>query len=175
MKKINRYLITLFVSLLLFSLVNAGLSGNTYSDEKYGFEITLPAEWKINTSGVKKHVLILSPDEASEVGVDVFPLNAKQREAIDVATNQFNAYDSWEYIAGRHLGFFEKHGADSGFCVMYNKSVFGSSGRQKKIIVQEYYLLKNGRAYIVTLLTDSEHWENSKTGMLDALNSFRIY
>lgn len=160
---------------LLWNCAQAKINGNTYIDDSYGFEISAPAEWKINTTGVKKRVLLLSSDEATEVGVDVMAQTAKNREAYDVAVNQFSAYDSWVYIAGRHLGIFERHGADSGFSVMYSKSVFGGSGREKKIIVQEYYFVKAGKVYILTMLTDSEHWASAKSAIMDALNSFRIY
>lgn len=163
-----------FIFLFITALAQAKLSGNTFSDDSFNFEITVPGNWKINTTGVKKRVLLLSGDDASEVGIDVVPLN-KPLDGHEFALSQFNNYDSWEYVAGRYLGFFEKHGADNGFCVMYNKSVFGSSGREKKIIVQEYYFIKSGKAYVVSLLTDSEHWNNDKSSLLDALNSFRIY
>ncbi len=151
------------------------MSGNTYIDDNAGFEITMPADWKIDTSGNKKKVIISKQDGITEIGLDVFSLEAKQKEAIDVANDQVAAYDSWEYIAGRHLGFLEKHGADSGFCVMFNKSVLNRSGSEKKIVIQEFYFVKGTRVYIVGLVTDSEHWAEAKEALLSAYNSFRIY
>ncbi|MDC0977712.1 hypothetical protein OAR19_00475 [bacterium] len=152
----------------------AGLKGNKFTDTKHGFEISVPKKWKTDVSGRKKIIQMNYSPYYADVGVRVLPLERHHKNAQGFALDYIIAYDGWQYIAGRRLNWLEKHGSDSGFCVMYTKRLF-SGGREKKIIVQEYYFTKNKYAYVVTLITDSKHWYDAKDSLLYALKSFRIF
>lgn len=170
--KNNVWFLLLFV--LFLQIGFAALQGNKYTDEKYNFEISVPRDWQINIANSKRYILMLGPDNASEVGLDVFKLESSQNNARDVATAHIISYDGWQYVAGRHLGWNEKKGADSAFSTMYSKSLLSSVGGKKEIIVQEFYFVKARLVYILTLTTDSDVWFEAKDSLLSALDSLRI-
>ncbi len=166
-----------YISIFVFLFLTTGqaeLKGNRYTDDQYNFEISVPRDWQINIGNSKRHILMLGPDKASEVGIDVFKLDSSQNNAKDVAVAHIIAYDGWQYVAGRHLGWTEKRGADTAFSTMYSKSLLSATGGKKEIIVQEFYFVKARQVYILTLTTDSEAWFEAKEFLLEALDSFKI-
>lgn len=175
MKKIFKKIIVLIASSFLFlNFLQAELKGNRYTDDQYNFEINVPRNWQVNIRNSKRYILMLGPDKASEVGVDVFKMDSSQNNARDVATAHIISYDGWQYIAGRHLSGGERRGADSAFSAMYSKSLLSAAGGKKEIIVQEFYFVKGRQYYILTLTTDSESWLDAKEALLAALDSFKI-
>jgi hypothetical protein len=173
--KVQKLLNGLAVLMLIASLAFAGLSGDRYVSDKNNFEISLPNGWGADLNAKRKELVMGRKDGITEVAVEVLPLTGKQNDAKAVARDHIIAYDGWQYVAGRDLGWLEKHGANSGFSAMYTKVVLGAGSTGNKIIVQEYYFVKNGRSYIVSLITDSQRWFEAKPELLSALASFKVY
>lgn len=149
----------------------AGWSGNRYTDDRYKFSLEIPGSWQIDPSS-RRRVYANRGDGITEFYVEVIP--AKGRDAETVAKENMSAYDSWRYVAGRHLNGGERRGAESGFSVMFSRSVLHrATSRTVLVITQEGYFVKGDTVYIVTLITDSETWESAKREMLSIWNSFR--
>lgn len=161
--------------MLLVGLACAGLDGNHFVNDKQTFEIRMPDGWSQNVKNTRKEVSFQRGDGITEVSVDIIPMQAGQSDAQAVAKDQVIAYDGWQYVAGRELAWNEKRGGDTGFSAMYTKNILNRYSPQTRIIAQESYLVKNRQAYVVTLLTDSERWRESKAELMFALNSFKIY
>lgn len=161
--------------ILLIGFAAAALEGNLFTNEAKTFEIRMPDSWTQNLQNTRKEVAFTRGDGISEVSVDIIPLQAKQTDAQSVARDQVIAYDGWQYVAGRELAWNEKHGASTGFSVMYSKNILNRYSPQTKIIAQEFYFVKNRQVYVVTLLTDSERWGEAKAALLYSLESFKIY
>ena len=160
---------------ILCSTVFAALNGNLFVNDTKTFEIRMPDSWSQNIQNTRKEVVFVRGDGISEIAVDIIPMSPKQANAGMVAKDQVIAYDGWQYVAGREMAWNEKHGADSAFSVMYNKNILNRYSPQTRIIAQEFYFVKARQVYVVTLITDSERWNEAKSGLLSALESFKIY
>lgn len=164
-----------FFLLLLIAFAYAGLDGNCFTNDAKTFEFRMPDGWTRDVQNTRKEVAFARGDGITEVSVDIIPMQVKQTNAESVANDQVIAYDGWQYVAGRELAWNEKQGADTGFSAMYTKNILNRYSPQTKIIVQELYYVKNRQVYVVTLITDSERWNDAKPGLLFALESFKIY
>ena len=165
---------TLF-AFLLCAVTLAGMDGNLFVNDSKTFELRMPDGWTRDTQNTRKEVAFVRGDGISEAAVYVIPLHAKQSDALSVAKDQIIAYDGWQYVAGRELLWNERHGADTGFSSMYTKNILNRYSPQTKIIAQEFYFVKNHQVYVVTLITDSERWNEAKASLLYTLDSFKIY
>ncbi|MDR2431283.1 MAG: hypothetical protein LBD99_03405 [Candidatus Margulisbacteria bacterium] len=161
----------LLLVLCLMSAATAAWNGNRWSDEKYNFTFEIPGSWQIDPDS-KRRVYANRGDGVTEFYVEVVP--AKQRDAEIVAKENLKAYDSWRYIAGRHLNGGERRGAETAFGVMFSRSMLQrATARAVLILAQEGYYVKGDNAIIVTLITDSDAWSAAKKELLAIWNSFR--
>lgn len=166
---------SMLVLLVLCSTLLAALNGNFFVNDASTFEVRMPDGWSQDLKNTRKEVVFVRGDGITEFAVDIIPLSAKQSNASNVAKDQVIAYDGWQYVAGREMGWNERHGGDSSFSVMYNKNILNRYSPQTKIIAQEFYFVKNRQVYVVTLITDSDHWNEAKASLLFAVDSFKIY
>ena len=175
MFRVKQKIFLVFFSLfLLGSVCLSELNGRHYLDDKYRFEIKGPSSWDADTKRRGKQIVFLRKDGITEVSVEVMPLEADQNDSQDVAKDQNIAYDGWQYVAGRKLDWHERHGASNGFSAMYHKVMLRQVNTNTKIIVQEGYFVKNRLAYIVTLVTDTDRWQEAKSELLYAWDSFKV-
>jgi hypothetical protein len=165
----------LLLLVIVSTFVFAAMSGSLFINETKTFEIRMPDGWIQDMQNTRKEVALMRGDGISQISVDIIPIQAKESNAQSVAKNQVIAYDGWQYVAGRELAWNERHGADTGFSVMYTKNILSRYNPATKIIAQEMYFVKNRQVYVVTLLTDSEHWNEVKAALLFAFDSFKIY
>ena len=165
----NRIIIVL---LLLIGLLFA--EDKIFQDNKNGFEVKAPGNWNINNEKRGKLIAYSRGDGVTEMSVEVIN-NTAQKDAFAAAAEQNSAYDSWQFVCGRHMEWNEKKGADNGFSAMYQKAVLRGYNANNKLIVQEGYFVKNRKIYIISLFTDSSHWAEAKDELLFVWNSFRVY